>query len=693
MMERIEAWLRARDAARFQAEMNKSAASVERVGTAGKKAAGGLASMSSASVGAAANLKKAGLVMDATGRKMAGAGTFLTHNVTRPILAIGAASAWMSAKFSQDMTLLETQAGAPRGEIEKLRGQVLGLAKDSTFGPDELAKGLFHLESIGLRGAKAMDTLKIASQGAMVGNADLEAVTTALGSAWIVNIKGAGNLRHVMAILNATVGAGNTRMENLVEALGTGLLPASKVAGLGIKDVMGAMALFTDEGYAASSAAAQFSTALHFLYNPTDKARKAMESMGLDSNQLARDMRKPQGLLLALRDLHKHMDMLPGGAHGIQAEQVLGDILPGGRGRIMLTLLNQLDRYKMKMDQIERTSGRFGKSVKQSQETPLNRLKKAWSSVQVSLVKMGDVILPQLVPFLEKMADYVTAIFGAFDKLDPSTKKYIITILAMVAVLGPMLKLLGLFTRGAGLLMLSLGKLVTFGRYVLLRELPTTMVAAETAAATQAGVGGTRLGRLFGSKFMLGFTKYLTGVGIASIIANIIGEENMDPLLFLHPPNAGDKRPGHGDIQSKYEQKHRTLMLDQLARRNNFKALERQVKRGTLNILTDEGIPMLPGQSLAAIQKEKLRHRRRLRDQHRHERRAARNIFNQPGLTSPMQGPAAIGPYTGGMIPLQPIPPQWFDRGERTIIIPLKIDGKEVARAVAKDTADNVARR
>jgi hypothetical protein len=43
---------------------------------------------------------------------------------------------------------------------------VLDLAKAMPQGPNELAKGLFHLESVGLRGAKAMDALKIAAEGA-----------------------------------------------------------------------------------------------------------------------------------------------------------------------------------------------------------------------------------------------------------------------------------------------------------------------------------------------------------------------------------------------------------------------------------------------------------------------------------------------------------------------------------------------
>lgn len=696
MMERIEAWLRARDARRFQADMNASAASVERVGTAGKKAAGGLAAMSESSVGAAANLKKAGLAMDVTGRKMATAGTFLSRNITRPILAVGAASVWMSARFTQDMTMIETQAGAPRGEIAKLREQVLGLAKDSTFGPDELAKGLFHLESIGLRGAKAMDALHIASQGAMVGGANLEAVTTALGSAWLVNIKGAGNLKQVMAILNATVGAGNVRMEQLVEALGTGLLPAAKTAGLSITDTMGAIALFTDEGYAASSAAAQFSTALHFLYNPTEKARTAMEGMGLSGDQLAKDMRRPKGLLVALRDLQKHLDTLPGGHKGIAAEQTLGNILPGGRGRIMLTLLNQLDRYDMKMNQITGTSKRFDKAVKQSQETPLNRLKKSWSSVQVSLVKMGDVILPHLVPLLEQMAKYVTSIFEAFDKLSPSTQRNIIKFVAILAIMGPMLKIVGLLTRGLGLFTRGLGLALGAARYILLGQLPKTVAAGEAAAGASTAAKGSRLGGIFGKGFMMGFARILGGVAIASWIAQKLHIENADPLLFLHPPKAGDPRPGKGDIQSKAEQRRKTILSKNLGDYNDYGRLEKLVKRGRLSILNNQGIPLTPGMGLDAIQQAAKQHRHLL-NVHRHQiRRSTKRLFgNAPfdtGFSRLFAGPQVPAANLNAM-PLTPIPPEWFDklRDNRPIIV--KIDGKEVARAVAKDTKNNHARK
>lgn len=334
------------------------------------------------------------------------------------LAATGFEALKMGVNFDAAMERIHTQAGATQAEVNNLRGAVLDLSGTATKqGPQALAEGLYHLESVGLRGARAMDALKVAAQGADVGNANLEDTATALGSAWLVNIKGAGDLHHVMGLLNAAVGAGNMRMGDLVQALGTGVLPASKQAGLGIKDVLAALAVFTDEGYNASSAAAQFSTALHFFYNPTAKAQGALQSLGMTSTQMAQDMRKPDGLLVALRDLHDHLALLPGGAGGIAAEQALGSILPGGRGRIMLTLLNQLDRYQMKLHQVGAASTQFSADVRATHETAAYRLAAAWAKVQSNLISMGDSIKAAAVPALVVMTGALAGVISTLPKL------------------------------------------------------------------------------------------------------------------------------------------------------------------------------------------------------------------------------------------------------------------------------------
>lgn len=302
------------------------------------------------------------------------------------LAAAGVEGIKMAMNFDRQMEMLHTQAGATQGEVERMKGAVLGLAGTVPQGPLELAKGLYHLESIGLRGAAAINALKVAAQGAAVGNAHLEDVTTALGAAWIVGAKGAGSLHNVMGILNATVGAGNMKMEELVQSLGSGIIPISKIAHLSIQDIGAALATLTDSGFSASSAMAQLGTALHFIYAPTSKAKKALESIGLTSKQLFNEMSGPNGLHGALALLKSHLEGVGGGAE--QAEK-MGEILPGGRGKVLMTLIETLDRLDTKKKQIIATSGNFDESVKRTMEQPAVRIQKAWSKFQATLVRLG----------------------------------------------------------------------------------------------------------------------------------------------------------------------------------------------------------------------------------------------------------------------------------------------------------------
>lgn len=349
--------------------------------------------------------------------------------------AAGVAAFHQSVDFQKQFTLIQTQAGATRQEMEMFKPALLDMARTLPQGPIKLAQGLYHLRSVGLKGAQAMDALKVSAEGAAVGNANLEDTASALGAAWLAAIPGADgaagsmqNLHSTMAILNATVGAGNMRMDELVTALGTGVLPTAKLAGLQLQDVMGALAVLKDEGYGAYGAMAQFATALHFFTDPTDKATGAMRRLGLSQMEVAQTMRD-HGMVAALQLLRDHLDSTTSDL--TKQEQLLGDILPGGRGRVFRVLLNQVDRYGQKINQINGTQRNFNDAIKQTHRTAAFQLHAAWSSLQVDLIQFGDKlrdngvgavkafvgILRGLVRVLGFLADHintVAAIIGPF---------------------------------------------------------------------------------------------------------------------------------------------------------------------------------------------------------------------------------------------------------------------------------------
>jgi len=153
------------------------------------------------------------------------------------VLVLGAALGYSIKKaeeFNAQMLLVQTQAGASAAEVDSMKKSLLAMADQVGSTPDELAKGLYHIESAGIRGAKALDLLQIAAEGAAVGNTDLESVTNALIAATNSGIKGVSSMGQAMGVLNGIVGAGNMRMGDLTAAFTTGILSSAKAFGVTI---------------------------------------------------------------------------------------------------------------------------------------------------------------------------------------------------------------------------------------------------------------------------------------------------------------------------------------------------------------------------------------------------------------------------------------------------------------------------
>src|SRR6266540_2981902 len=156
------------------------------------------------------------------------------------------ASIMLATKFDAAMERVHTQAGASQAEVEKMSGAMLDLAPKVGTGPEALAESLFHVESVGLRGAKALDTVAASAKLAKVGNADLEQTTNAVAAAFVTQMKDARSLNQIVGLLNATIGQGNMKMNDLTAAISTGILSVAKNFGLGLADVAGALTLMNN---------------------------------------------------------------------------------------------------------------------------------------------------------------------------------------------------------------------------------------------------------------------------------------------------------------------------------------------------------------------------------------------------------------------------------------------------------------
>ena len=247
----------------------------------------------------------AGAAMGAVGARMAGIGKGFSKYLTLPIMGVAIASGIMAAKFQSSMEMIQTQAGGTAEEVEYLSNAILNM-KNVQHSPVELANAMYHLRSVGIQGAEAMDALRQAEHLASVGNSDLEATTNALAGAYKSGIKGSETFGGTVATLNAIIGAGNLRMEDLVAAMGSGFLVTAKQFGVSLVDVGAALATMTSRGIPATKGATALKMAFSGMAAPTSGAAKEMERIGMSTTELAAEMRTG-GLPAAIAELAKHL--------------------------------------------------------------------------------------------------------------------------------------------------------------------------------------------------------------------------------------------------------------------------------------------------------------------------------------------------------------------------------------------------
>jgi TP901 family phage tail tape measure protein len=406
--------------------------------------------------------------LKASSAELSAVGASLTRHLTLPIAAIGAAGTKMAVDFQASMELLHTQAGIAQSSIANLSKGVLALAGPTATAPDVLAAGLYHLSSQGLRGAQSLHALQVAAEGAKMGGANLEDVTNALGAVLASKIAGVHSYEQAMGELNATVGAGDMRMQDLADAMGTGLPAKAAVAGVSLKDVSAALATFGDNNIRGAEAGTLLNSTMRLMEGPSKAAAKAMGEIGLNAADLGNTLRN-QGIVAALELLKSKLDALPKEQQVLALTRMFGGRQSGG----VQILIDQLGRLKQKEQEVAAGGNSFASDWGAYTQTAAYKMDQLGASMRAAGISIGDILLP----FVSKAADALSSLAGKFQALPGPVKDFAVGAAATVAVIGPMLSTVG--TLGTALAFLAANPIVL--AVAALAALGAAMAAAVLA--------------------------------------------------------------------------------------------------------------------------------------------------------------------------------------------------------------------
>lgn len=421
------------------AEAKGISASVESTGVAAAAASkAGVAG----STAITSSLKRQSSVMKETGGTM-------SRYISLPLLAISAYSIKTSLDFNESMALIQTQAGASAKELAFLKRGVQDLAASGKTGftDNELAEGLYAVRSAGIKGSRALETLRAASDFAEVGQAGLAETTKALVAAQNSGIKGTTHLHEEMGTLNAVIGAGQMHMDELNGAISTGFLGTAKALGLNLTEVGGALAFLTREGTPATAAATRLRMAFSLIANPTEKAQKSLAAIGISQTDLAQKMRGPNGVVKGFELLRKHLADhidLTTKMGKTEATQILAGAFGGAKsGGTILQLIGNMDKLRETTAAVHNNTGKIGEDIKKAESTGEEKLKHTWSQLNNALVELGEVLVPVVIPMLRTMAHGLTLIVQGFTHLPGPVKLFVEILVGLLVVMGPLLVVVG----------------------------------------------------------------------------------------------------------------------------------------------------------------------------------------------------------------------------------------------------------
>lgn len=370
-------------------------------------------------------------------------GRDLSLRLTVPIVAAGTAIVKTSSDFQTAMQQIVGLVGVSQDQVNTWKEDILSLSKETAKSPIELAQAMYFITSSGLSGADALSVLKASAKAAASGLGQTQEVADLLSSA--INAYGSNNLSaaHATDILVAAVKDGKAEAPAMAAALGR-VIPVASQMGVSFDQVSAAVAAMTLTGNDAETATTQLRQILVSLLNPTKEATDTLTQYGLSAEGL-RTQIKEKGLLSALDTLTTAI-----GDNDTAQGQIFGNVraLTG----VMSLMGENLDHNKLLFEDVANSAGTMNTAFDVASNTAGFKMNQAMTSLQVSLIKMGDAVLPIVADAASKLATALTILSDLFSKIPTPIQSTVVVMLAVLAVIGPLTLVIGSLSTVIGIL-------------------------------------------------------------------------------------------------------------------------------------------------------------------------------------------------------------------------------------------------
>lgn len=379
----------------------------------------------------------------AMGSAMTSVGSQLTTGVTVPLIGLGAASVTTASKFESSMSQVQATMGITSDAMSELDGQSVNtmqalsslaqeMGANTKFSASEAAAAINNMAMAGYDVQEIYQALPQVLSLASAGALDLDYATQLVANGLNVMGMETGNAQELADKLAVTA----SNAYGSVSDFGEGLLIAgaqAKLANVSLTDTMTALGILGDNGISASEGGTYLRNTLKNLYTPTEDAAKALTELGVQTANSDGTLRDFQTVL---QDLGTALDDLTPDQR-IKAMSRIFDTRTISAANALIA--NSTSRWDELSGAIDSAAG----SADQMATTQLNNLQGQLtilkSSIEGAAISFGNMLLPTI----KKLAGAFQNLMNWMNGLSDSQKKTVVTILEIVAAIGPMLLIFG----------------------------------------------------------------------------------------------------------------------------------------------------------------------------------------------------------------------------------------------------------
>ena len=425
----------------------------------------------------AETLKGAGDKLQDYGSKISKSGGTLTKYITTPIVAAAGYATKVATSFESAMSTVKAISGASDEDMGKLSEKAKEMGQTTVFSATEAAEALKYMAMAGWKTDEMLSGISGVMALAAASGEDLGTTSDIVTDALTAFGLSAKDSAHFADVLAAASNNSNTNVSMLGEAFKY-CAPIAGTFGYTIEDMAVALGLMANNGIKSSQAGTTLRSAFTRLAKPTKEMQKSLDDMGIKLTDSSGQM-KPLSELLG--DLREGFSKLNAEEQAETATILFGKTAMSGMLAVLRTSEEDYNKLTTAINGAEGSATKMSEIKLDNFQGQLTLLKSNLESVGI---KFGNLILPYLKDFISGLGSVVTWI----GNLDEGTKKTIITAGALLAALGPVLKIFGNITKAAGGLLKMFSLMAAHPVVAAVAALAVGIVAVTTAMTSNIEV-------------------------------------------------------------------------------------------------------------------------------------------------------------------------------------------------------------